>query len=292
MTRNDRVIVNSGDAPDGRPVRRTAWGAVFAGATVALMTTLLLNLLFAGIGLASFNPASTNNPLEGFGTGSIVALVLTNIIALFLGGFIAGRLGGSPRRGDAVIHGILTWSILTLGTVLLLSTALGRIVGGVAGVVGSTVSTVTQGAVAAAPEAADAAQSQGLTVDNVQDRINQFLADAGVQEPEQSSQELVQLVTERVRNGESLTSPAAQEELTDFLAQNSELSEQEIETQVQEFSQQAQQTADQVVETTEEASDIAGRVAYALFGVLLLGALIAIFGAISGSPKDAYDAHA
>lgn len=291
MTRNDRVIVNSGDAPDGRPVRRTAWGAVFAGATVALMTTLLLNLLFAGIGLASFNPASTNNPLEGFGTGSIVALVLTNIIALFLGGFIAGRLGGSPRRGDAVIHGILTWSILTLGTVLLLSTALGRIVGGVAGVVGSTVSTVTQSAAAAAPAATDALGNVLPNVD-VQNQINQFLTDAGVQNPEQTSQELVQRITERVQNGESLTSPAAQEELTDFLAQNSELSEQEIETQVQEFSQQAQQTADQVVETTEEASDIAGTVAYALFGVLLLGALIAIFGAISGSPKDAYDARA
>ena len=291
MTRNDRVIVNSGDAPDTRPVRRTAWGAVFAGALVALMTTLLLNLLFAGIGLASFNPASTNNPLEGFGTGSIVALVLTNVVALFLGGFIAGRLAGSPRRGDSVIHGILTWSVLTLGTVLLLSTALGRIVGGVAGVVGSTVSTVTQSAAAAAPAATDALGNVLPNVD-IQNQINQFLTDAGVQDPEQTSQELVQRITERVQNGESLTSPAAQEELTDFLAQNSELSEQEIETQVQEFSQQAQQTADQVVETTEQASDIAGRVAYALFGVLLLGALIAIFGAISGSPKDPYDARA
>lgn len=291
MTRNDRVIVNSGDVPDSRPVRRTAWGAVFAGAIVALMTTLLLNLLFAGIGLASFNPASTNNPLEGFGTGSIVALVLTNIIALFLGGFIAGRLAGSPRRGDAVIHGVLTWSILTLGTVLLLSTALGRIVGGVAGVVGSTVSTATQGAAAAAPAATDALGNVLPNVD-IQKQINQFLSDAGVQNPEQTSQELVQRVTERVQNGESLTSPAAQEELTNFLAQNSELSEQEIETQVQEFSQQAQQTAGQIAETAEQATDIAGRVAYALFGVLLLGALIAIFGAISGSPKDAYDARA
>jgi hypothetical protein len=288
MTRNDRVIVNSG-APDGRPVRRTSWGAVFAGALTALMVTLLLNLLFAGIGLQSFNPASEANTLEGFGTGSIVALVLTNVIALFLGGYIAGRLAGSPRRGDSVIHGILTWGVLTLGTILLLSTAIGRIVGGVAGVVGSTVSTVAT----VAPEAANAAlPGQGLNVNNVQDQINQFLADAGVQNPEQTSQELIQRVTERIQNGESLTSPEAQEEFTTFLAQNSELSEQEIEQQVQQFTQQAQQTADQVVETTEEATDIAGNVAFALFGALLLGALIAIFGAIAGSPKDSYEARA
>lgn len=287
----DRVIVNSGSA-DNRPVRRTSWGAVIAGALVALMVTFLLNLLFAGIGLASFDPATSNQPFSGYGVGSIVVLVVTNVVALFLGGMITGRLAGSPRRGDAVIHGILTWSVLTIGTVLLLTSALGRIVGGVAGLVGNTLSSVTQGAVAAAPDAANAAQNSGLTVDGVQDRVNQFLSDAGVQNPEQSSQELVDLVRTRVQNGESLTSPEAQEELTTFLADNSELSEQEIETQVQEFTQQAQQTADQVVETTEETANVAGTTAFALFGALLLGALIAIFGAVSGSPKDSYEARA
>ncbi len=287
----DRVIVNSGST-DNRPVRRTSWGAVIAGALVALMVTFLLNLLFAGIGLTSFDPATSNNPLEGFGTASIIAVVVINVISLFLGGMVTGRLAGSPRRGDAVIHGILTWSVLTIGTVLLLTSALGRIVGGVAGLVGNTLSSVTQGAVAAAPDAANAAQNSGLTVDGVQDRVNQFLSDAGVQNPEQSSQELVDLVRTRVQNGESLTSPEAQEELTSFLADNSELSEQEIQTQVQEFTQQAQQTADQVVETTEETANVAGTTAFALFGALLLGALIAIFGAVSGSPKDSYEARA
>ena len=285
----DRVIVNSGGNDHG-PVRHTAWGAVFAGALVALMITFLLNLLFAGIGLANFDPATSNNPLSGYGTSSIVALIVVNVVALFLGGLIAGRLSGSPRRGDAVIHGILTWSVLTIGTILLLTTALGRIVGGVAGLVGNTVSSVAQGAAAVAPEAANAAQNQGLTVNNVQDRINQFLSDAGVQNPEQSSQQLVQLVTQRVRNGESLTSQDAQNEFKTFLANNSELSEQEINQQVQQFTQEAQQTADQVVETTQEAANIAGTTAYALFGALLLGAVIAIFGAIAGAPKDTFDA--
>ena len=286
---SDRVIVSSEGAANG-PVRHTAWGAVFAGALIALMITFLLNLLFAGIGLANFDPATSNNPLSGYGTSSVVALIVINVVALFLGGLVTGRLSGSPRRGDAVVHGVLTWSVLTIGTILLLTTALGRIVGGVAGLVGNTVSSVTQGAAAVAPEAANAAQNQGLTINNVQDRINQFLTDAGVQNPEQAGQELVQLVTQRIQNGESLTSPAAQEELKTFLADNSELSEQEIDQQVQQFTQEAQQTADQVVETTQEAANIAGTTAYALFGALLLGAVIAIFGAIAGAPKDTFDA--
>lgn len=277
----DRVIVNSG-GDDGRPVRHTAWGAVFAGALIALMITFLLNLLFAGIGLANFDPATSNNPLSGYGTGGIVALVVINVVALFLGGLIAGRLSGSPRRGDAVIHGILTWSVLTIGTILLLTTALGRIVGGVAGLVGNTVSSVTQ----AAPGVANALPDQL----NVQNQVNQFLSDAGVQNPEQSSQQLVQLVTQRVQNGESLTSPDAQNELKDFLANNSDLSKQEIDQQVQQFTQQADQTANQVVETTQEAANIAGTTSYALFGALLLGAIIAIFGALAGAPKDTFDA--
>ena len=285
----DRVIVNSGNRDNG-PVRHTAWGAVFAGAIIALMITFLLNLLFAGIGLANFDPATSNNPLSGYGTGSIIAIIVINVIALFIGGLVAGRLSGSPRRGDAVVHGILTWSLLTIGTILLLSTAIGRIVGGVAGLVGNTVSSVAQGAAAVAPEAANAAQNQGLTVNNVQDRVNQFLTDAGVQNPEQAGQQLVQLVTQRIQNGESLTSPAAQNEFTTFLSNNSDLSEQEINQQVQQFTQEAQQTADQVVQTTEEVASVAGTTAYALFGALLLGAIIAIFGALAGAPKDSFDA--
>lgn len=281
----DRVIVNSGGA-DGGPVRHTAWGAVSAGALIALMITFLLNLLFAGIGLANFDPATSDSPLSGYGTSSIIALVVVNVVALFLGGLVTGRLSGSPRRGDAVVHGILTWSVLTIGTVLLLSTALGRIVGGVAGLVGNTISSVTQGAAAVVPEAASAIPNQL----DIQNQINQFLSNAGVQNPEQTGQQLVQRIVQQVQSGESLTSPAAQEELTTFLANNSELSEQEIEQQVQQFTQEAQQTADQVVETTQEAANIAGTTAFALFGALLLGAIIAIFGAVAGAPKDTFDA--
>ena len=277
----DRVIVNSGGRDNG-PVRHTAWGAVFAGAIIALMITFLLNLLFAGIGLANFDPATSNNPLAGYETGSIIAIIVINVVALFIGGLVTGRLSGTPRRGDAVVHGILTWSLLTIGTILLLSTAIGRIVGGVAGLVGNTVSSVTQ----AAPAAANALPNQL----NVQNQVNQFLSDAGVQNPQQTGQQLVQRIVQRVENGESLTSPDAQNEFKTFLANNTTLTQQEINQQVQQFTQQVDQTANQVVQTTQEAANIAGTTAYALFGALLLGAIIAIFGALAGAPKDSFDA--
>lgn len=290
MSRNDRVIVNSGAVADGRPVHRTAWGAVIAGALTALMTTLLLTLLFGGIGLNSFDPASNADPV-GNGTGSIIAVVVTNLLSLFLGGWVAGRLAGSPRRSDSVIHGILTWGVLTLATIFLLSSAVGRLVGGAANLLGSTVSSVAQ----VAPEASNALGSVVPNVD-IQSQVNQFLTQAGVQDPEQAGQELVTLATQRVQNGESLTSPAAQQEFTDFLAQNSDLSEQEIQTQVQEFTQQADQTLQDVEATVtqgaEEVSNTAGTAALYGFAALLLGAIVAAIGATVGSPKDGYEARA
>lgn len=290
MSRTDRVIVNSDPTLDGRPVRRTAWGAIFAGALTALMTTLLLTLLFGGIGLNSFDPASSADPV-GNGTGSIIAIVITNLLSLFLGGWVAGRLAGSPRRSDSVIHGILTWGVLTLATIFLLSSAVGRLVSGAASLLGNTVSSVAQ----VAPAAGDALSNVVPDVD-IAGQVTTFLTDAGVANPEEAGQELVQLATTRVQNGESLTSPAAQQEFTDFLAENSELSEQEIETQVQEFTQQADQTLQEVqttvTEGAEQASDTAGTAALYGFGALLLGAIVAAIGATVGSPKDSYDARA
>lgn len=283
----DRIIVNS-DAPDNRPIRRTAWGAVIAGALLALMTTLLLTLLFGGIGLNTFDPASSNDPV-GNGTGSIIAVIVTNLVSLFLGGYVAGRLAGSPRRGDSIIHGLMTWGVLTLATIYLVSGILGSLVGGVSSLLSSTFSNVAQGTAAVIPEAVPNQL-------NVQNQINQFLSDAGVQNPEQTGQQLVQQIVQRVQNGESLTSPAAQDELTTFLANNSELSEQEINQQVQQFTQQADQTLQNVqstvTNTAETATDTAGSVAlWGLVG-LILGAIVAALGAMAGAPKDRYDARA
>ena len=284
----DRVIITA--EPDRLSVRRTAWSAVFAGALVALMTTFLLSLLAAGIGLQNVDPASEQNTFAGFGTGGLVALIATNLIALFLGGWVTGYLAGLPRRGDALMHGVLTWAVLTVLTIVLLTTAVGRFIGGAASLVGGTLSSLTQGAAAAAPDspqgAADAL-SQLPGADALQSQVDGFLEQAGVQNPEQAGQELAQLVGGRLQAGESLTSPDARAELTDFLTENSELTEAEIDQQVQAFSEQLDQTQQQVAEGAEQAAGISGLAAIGAFVTLLIGAFIAALGAAAGTPKCA-----
>ena len=304
----DRVLVEPGlrTYEDTTPVRRTAWGAVIAGALVALMTTLVLSLLFSGIGLQSINPAAEQNPLAGLGTGGIIALIVTNLVALFLGGWVAGKLAGTPRRSDALLHGVLTWGALTLATIFLLNSAVGSLVGGVTSLVGSTANTVASVAGSAAQGAAEVTPDspQGVAnalnqipgLSNVQQQVDQFLADAGVQDPAEASQQLVSTIVNRVQAGESLTSPEAQDEVADVLANNSDLSEQEIEQQVQSFTQEVEQTTQQVVQDAEQVAGDAAGVAgtsfiWAAIG-LLLGAVVAALGAMTGSPEDELEARA
>ena len=45
-----------------RPFARISWGAIFAGAIIALATQLVLTLIGTALGLATLNPATGQNP--------------------------------------------------------------------------------------------------------------------------------------------------------------------------------------------------------------------------------------
>jgi hypothetical protein len=116
-------------------IRRISWGAIFAGVVVALVVQMVFSLLGMGIGLGAINPMETN-PLQGLGTGALIWWIATMLISLFTGGYVAGRLAGMPRNEEGMLHGILTWSVFTLFSFFLLTTA----VGGIFNIVGNTVS--------------------------------------------------------------------------------------------------------------------------------------------------------
>ncbi len=107
---------------------RASWGAIFAGTFVTVVLQIMFTFLGAAIGFASINPTENNG--EGLAIGSGVWLLVTALISIWVGACIAGRLSGGPRRADGLIHGIVTWSVATIITVLLLATATGALIGG------------------------------------------------------------------------------------------------------------------------------------------------------------------
>ena len=106
-------------------LNKISWGAVLAGVVVALVTQLLLNMLGLGIGVATLDPGTGDNPSAAtFSIGAGVWWTVSGIIAALVGGYAAGRLSGRPKEATAGWHGLTAWALTTLVIFYLLSLAL------------------------------------------------------------------------------------------------------------------------------------------------------------------------
>jgi hypothetical protein len=163
--------------------KRISWGAILAGAVLALVIQLALSLLGIGIGLGTIDPLTEQNPMAGIGVGAAIWWVVSMLVSLYLGATVASRLAGMPRPTDGMLHGLLTWSVVTLLTFYLLTTAVGRIIGGVTGVAGRALSGVGSGIAAVAPEAGEAIKgelkAQGVDLSDVKQQARLLLRQTG-----------------------------------------------------------------------------------------------------------------
>ncbi|MBO0949937.1 hypothetical protein [Fibrella forsythiae] len=152
-------------------IKRISWSAVFAGVLVAIVGQILLTLLGLGIGLSTIDPATEANSTTGLGTGSAIWYIISSLLSLFLGGWIAGRLASAPRLFDGVIHGVLTWCLATLLTIYFLTTTIGSLIGGASRLVGSLVRTAGSAVAVAAPGIGNAVEGQlkenGIDLQNI-----------------------------------------------------------------------------------------------------------------------------
>ena len=117
-----------------------SWGAVVGGAFAASASYLILLALGTGFGLSAVSPWSNMGASASTaGIAAIIWLILIEIIASALGGYLTGRL----RTKWAVIHtdevyfrdtanGFLAWAVALVISVTFLTTAAASMVGQVA----------------------------------------------------------------------------------------------------------------------------------------------------------------
>jgi hypothetical protein len=114
-------------------VRRITWGAVFAGWAAGFTLQLVFTTLGAGIGLAALEPATGNDPGQGFAIAAGAWWIITGIISFFAGGWVAGRLSGLLNPVDASLHGLLVWAVAGVVGLAFLTTSAASLIGGAFG---------------------------------------------------------------------------------------------------------------------------------------------------------------
>jgi hypothetical protein len=96
-----------------------SWAAIAGGAFVAAALSLILLSLGTGLGFSAVSPWSNNEAsAAAIGSGAIVWLILTQVLASALGGYLGGRLRTkwTGVHSDEVYfrdtaHGLLVWAV-------------------------------------------------------------------------------------------------------------------------------------------------------------------------------------
>ena len=117
--------------PDELTASGVSWAAVIGGAFVAAAMALILLSLGTGLGLSSVSPwANSGMSPAAIGAAAIIWLIVAQILAFGLGGYIAGRLRvkWATVHNDEVYfrdtaHGLLVWAVAAVVTAGVLATA-------------------------------------------------------------------------------------------------------------------------------------------------------------------------
>lgn len=315
-------------------IKRISWGAIFAGGLTALSVSILLHLLGVGIGFSTIDPLEQGSTMSGLGTGALIWWIIANLIALFLGGLVAGRMAGFPSKKDGGLHGFLAWGFYATVSFYFLATSVSSVVSGITGTIGSIFSGDDQRKVIVDVQKAqqESEKTANFSYENVKSQVLDII-NRGEQLnvlPEDASEETKDALQEGKTNANDIFNDLnldrkvdeffndlsfdvndgkldinveenqdyiKKDELKQYIAQNTDLSQQEIDNMINEWEQQidaavaeAEKIADKAqqkaVKFSDKAADVIAKASIYAFIIFLLGAIAAYFGGVRGSPSN------
>jgi hypothetical protein len=231
-----------------------SWRSIVAGAFVAFLVYVILMSLGVGIGgLTLSNIIEDAQGGRGLSIGTGIWLILSTLIALFVGAYVASRVSIFRNRWLGVHQGIVMagffFAVMAFEGAMLL------------GAVGSGVSN----AVSAGGSAVQSATGSNQ-FDTVVDQTLQDLNFKG--DPKQA---MAQIASYLVR-GDT-------EQAKTYLSQQTGISEQEAQARVDRLQSQAQQAG-------STAANVLAGLGWTLFGTLVLGTLLAALGGAAGARRN------
>jgi hypothetical protein len=262
----------------------------------------MLNVLGAAIGSMMVDATARDTPdASSFGIGAGIWLLVSNLIALGVGAYVAARLSGTADNTDGTLHGVAVWATTFLLSAVLLGNlaagAVSTVASGASSMIGGMASGAGSVAAAAGEQAADRTSTSTIqsATQSLIDRAQNALSGGG--EPaamtsDQRKAEMTTLVTRRVTDG-NLSNPD-RDRLNALVAAEYNISPQDAQQRVQQVEQQTQQAVQQAEQRAREAADAAAKgtsvASFALFATMLLGLIAAIIGSRRGT-RDVHIAH-
>ena len=277
-----------------------SWSAVFAGVVVAMVLQVVMGLLGIGIGAANVNPMYEADPMSGLGISASVWFAVSGLIALFGGGWVAGRLAGIPRAVDSALHGFIAWGLATLVVVYLLGTTLGTLTGGAFRILGGSIAAVTSSvgaaASAAGPSVLDSAKSQlnknGISMDlsDLQNEATTLLQQTGKPElnPDNlKGQSVTDIVTRFSNSPEATLNAVDRQAVTNVIMARTGKSQEEADQVVASLQQKYQDARAKYeqakVQAEQKAREIGQKSAEGIARGALWSVLAILLGAVAAS---------
>jgi hypothetical protein len=140
---------------------RISWQAVLAGAVTALTANLVFTMFCAAIGVSLTEAGVRANAV---GTGALIAVLLSVIASLFIGGWVAAQLTAGETEREAILYGIMTWAAVVIMSVLLVGTGVRA---GYFALVGGAMVVQTSPGVQSAPNWEQAARNAGVSQERI-----------------------------------------------------------------------------------------------------------------------------
>lgn len=276
--------------PEGAPALRSraSWGAILAGAVVAVSTGIMLNALGVAVGAGAVDAVARDTPDAGAFTVAAAAWFAgANIIALFVGGMVAGWLSGTSDRKDATYLGLGAWAVSFLFAAVVMGQVAGNVAGRAADAAGAAMRGVASAAASATGAAADAAQE--VDPEALADRLRITLsapAEVTRMSAEQRAAEIAAIAGAGLRQGAQLND-GQRARLSQLVAAEAGISEADARARITQAEAEARETARQAEERARQAADAAAsgaaRSALWFFATMLLAGLAAVLGARTGT---------
>ena len=182
--------------------RPISWQAVFAGLAVGIALQLFLMLAGVAVGGLVVEPGA--NTARQMSASAGIWSAISMLIAAFVGGYVASRSSGLRRKGDGVLHGVVTWGTSTLLFALLAGTVLSSATAGLFNQLRPMVSQAIPQSIQQNPQSVDreavaqTLRNLGLSDEQIRNVMNQVGSVAQGGEPTPQARATMEGAADRV----------------------------------------------------------------------------------------------